>query len=250
MRRIRELGALMGALGVLGALGVSLALVLLGAPSAVAGGPTSVLVASPESAQITALYYSDVRYGELERLLGKPGSGIREEPPGLGVGSGRQLNVTWMAHDVSPWRVDRVYPDSPRSKEVWIHTATNMSNLNGYWHRAEQPAQVRALFKKLGVLGKPSGEGGGGVYPAPWQTTEDASAAPAPTSTSTSIERPRAATTTAAATAEDTGLWWAVAGLAGGLALGSCGTLLIRRAAARREAAGPPREPRHELIDM
>lgn len=43
---------------------------------------------------------------------------------------------------------------------------------------------------------------------------------------------------------------WAVPGLAAGLALGAGGTLLMRRAAAWREGAGPPREPRQELIDL
>ncbi|AVH61207.1 hypothetical protein C4B68_15445 [Streptomyces dengpaensis] len=43
---------------------------------------------------------------------------------------------------------------------------------------------------------------------------------------------------------------WAIPGLAAGLVLGVGGTLLIRGAAARREAAGPLREPRQELIDL
>ncbi|MFJ8936882.1 hypothetical protein ACIRL0_14410 [Streptomyces sp. NPDC102365] len=47
--------------------------------------------------------------------------------------------------------------------------------------------------------------------------------------------------------------WWAQPGLArglvAGLVLGCGGTVLIRRAAARR-APGPPREPRQELIDL
>jgi hypothetical protein len=116
MRRVREL-----ATGISG-LVVALGLVLLGAPTSTAGGPTSVLVVSPESVESAALHYPDEEYGKLERLLGKPGRDTREEPPELGVGSGRQINVTWMAHDVSPRRVDRVYPGSPGSKEVWIHT--------------------------------------------------------------------------------------------------------------------------------
>jgi hypothetical protein len=45
------------------------------------------------------------------------------------------------------------------------------------------------------------------------------------------------------------GAWWAIPGLAAGLALGSGGTLLIRRAAAGREP-WPPRESRQELIDL
>ncbi|MBD0423136.1 hypothetical protein H0H10_28940 [Streptomyces sp. TRM S81-3] len=42
------------------------------------------------------------------------------------------------------------------------------------------------------------------------------------------------------------GFWWA----AGGLAAGVGGTLLIRRAAVRREAGPPREEPRQELIDL
>ncbi|MFC7262684.1 hypothetical protein [Streptomyces lutosisoli] len=242
MHRLRELVAVMGALA------VAFAAVLLGAPSAMAGGPTSVLVVSPESAESTALYYSDEEYGKLMRLLGDPGSGIREEPPGLGVGSGRQINVTWLIHDVSPWRVDRVYPDTPGSKEVWIHTATQVpQSMNGYWHRAGQPAQVRALFKKLGVMGKSSGEGAGAIYPAPWQTTEDTSTAPAPTPTP--AERLR--TTAAAATDDGTDWWWAIPGAATGAVL----ALLLRplvagvpgaRLLGRREREA---DPRQELRD-
>ena len=41
------------------------ALVLVGG-AAVAGGPTSVLITSPERARATALYYSDEQYAELE----------------------------------------------------------------------------------------------------------------------------------------------------------------------------------------
>ncbi|WP_234439737.1 hypothetical protein [Streptomyces bicolor] len=42
------------------------------------------------------------------------------------------------------------------------------------------------------------------------------------------------------------GVWWAV----GGLAAGVTGTLLVRGAAARREAGPPREEPRQELIDL
>ncbi|MGP4044928.1 hypothetical protein [Streptomyces sp. 2A115] len=213
MRRVRELAAGIPGLGI-SVLVVALGLVLLGAPSATAGGPTSVLVVSPESAQGAGLYYSEKEYGELERLLGPPGGGTGEEPPGLAVGSGRQINVTWMLHDVSPWRVDRVYLDSPRGKDVWIHTATQVpESMNGYWHKAEQPSEVRALFKKLDVLGEPSGDGAGAIYPAPWEQTGDAaSAAPA-----APAEPPRA---TATATADDgTDWWWAIPGLATGAVL-------------------------------
>lgn len=229
---------------------MALAAVLLGAPPAMAGGPTSVLVVSPESGESAALYYSDEEYERLMQLLGTLGSGIREEPPGVGVGSGggRQINVTWMAHDVQPWRVDRVYPDTPRSKEVWIHTATDMRSLNGRWHKAKHPAQVRALFKKLGVMGKPSPEGGGGIFPTPWQTPEDSGTTPAPAPTG------QARTTAAAGAATDDGTdwWWAIPGAAAGAVL----ALVLRPLVAGVPGARPlsrrerERGPRQELRDM
>ncbi|MFF4348105.1 hypothetical protein [Streptomyces sp. NPDC001530] len=224
MRRLREL------LAVMGALAVAFVAVLLGAPSAMAGGPTSVLVVSPESAESASLYYSDKEYEELTRLLGEPGAGTREEPPGLGAAAGHQLNVTWLVHDVSPWRVDRVYPDSPRSKDVWIHTTTDLPSMNGYWHKAEHPAQVRALFKKLGVLGKPSSEGGGGILPAPLQTPDDSGTTPTPT------EQPRTTTAARATTDNGTDWWWAIPGAA-------AGALLARVRLPRKG------EPRQELLD-
>lgn len=228
---------------------MALGLVVLSAPTAAAGGPTSVLVVSPESGQSAALYNSKEEYGELQRLLGAPDRGTRDEPPGLGVGSGRQINVTWMIHDVSPWRVDRVYPETPRTKDVWIHTAANVpESTNGYWHRAAQPAAVRALLKKLGVLGESSGEAAGAIYPAPWETAEDAATAPESEPTKQS-----GTATAAVAAGDDTDWWWAIPGLVTGavLALGLrpfVGRLPGVRQLSRRRVreAGP----RQELRDV
>ncbi|WP_405830246.1 hypothetical protein [Streptomyces sp. NBC_01176] len=240
MRGVREL------LAVVGALGVALSAVLLGAPSAVAGGPTSVLVVCPESAETAGLYHADEEYGELARLLGEPGAGARKSPPGLTVGSGRQINVTWLVHDVSPWRVDRVFPDVPGSKEAWIHTATDVPrSMNGYWHRAEQPARLRALLKKLGVMGASSGAGTGAIPPASLPLpTDEPSAAPA----ATPAGPPRG--TVASGTDHGTDWWWAIPGAVGGAAAtlllrplvpAGPGSLLRRR---RQRATGPRQELR------
>ncbi|MFE5082528.1 hypothetical protein [Streptomyces mirabilis] len=43
---------------------------------------------------------------------------------------------------------------------------------------------------------------------------------------------------------------WVLPGLGAGLLLGAGGAFLVRRAAVRRDGAGPPREPRQELIDL
>ncbi|MFD5080859.1 hypothetical protein [Streptomyces sp. NPDC058371] len=243
-----------GLIAVLGALAVTLAVLLLGAPAALAGGPTSVLLVSPESAESAALYYADEEYTELTRLLGEPDSGTREQPPGLDLMSGGpQLNVTWLLHDVSPWRLDRVFPDTPHSKEVWIHTATHVpDSLNGYWHRAQHPAQLRALLKKLGVMGKPSPKGAGAMFPAPWDSGSPEAAAP-PADTA-AAQQSRAAN--AGTADEGTDWWWAIPGLAAGAVLALvlrpfvAGIPGARRPLERWRQRGGQEEPRQELRDV
>ncbi len=136
----------------------------LGTPSASAGGPTSVLITSPHSTESASLYYADEEYGRLESLLGQAARGARERPPGLAVDTGRQINVTWLIHDVRPWRVDRVYPGG--KGPVWIHTTTDVDSMRGTWHKADRPGALRLLLKSLHVLGKPSDDGYAGIPPA------------------------------------------------------------------------------------
>ncbi|WP_237536726.1 hypothetical protein [Streptomyces sp. SID5785] len=201
-------------------LAAALALVLWGAAQASAGGPTSVLVVSPESQESASLYFSDERYERLARLVGEPGEGKKEIPPGLEVGSGRQLNVTWLRHDISPWRVDRVYPDTPGSKEVWIHTSTDMETLNGVWHTAQHPAELRSLLHKLGVMGKAKSGGAGAVFPAPDRSQDRSTTQPQATPSGT-------APAAVGSTPGSSGWWWVVPGLLAGAAL----ALLARPAA-------------------
>ena len=245
---MRELAALTGALA------MTLALMAWGASDAAAGGPTSVLVTSPESGQATALYYSDERYGKLQQLLGPEGKGTRDKPPEADLAHARQINVTWLAHDISPWRIDRVFPVESRPQAVWIHTAADVSentNLNGYWHRAEQPVQLRALLKKLGVTGTGTGDGYSGIFPAPWQSAEPdpATAAPdadAETTTTVRVVVP--------GKGDDTDWWWVIPGAAGGAVL----ALVLRPFVARlrlrlpldRWRKGREPGPRQELRDM
>ncbi|MER6348791.1 hypothetical protein ACWC10_28065 [Streptomyces sp. NPDC001595] len=199
------------------ALGAVLTLVLWGAPPASAGGPTSALLVSPQSAEAASLVYSDERYDELNRLLGRPDDGGPVRTPKADLHGTRQISVTWLLHDVDPWRMDQVYPDGA-SSAVWIHTQSYLPEApDGYWHRAAQPAALRALLKELGVMGPRSARAG-----------ELPASGPAD---------------------GDSGWSRAVPALGAGLVLGAGGSLLIRRAAARQNA-GPPRvEPRQELID-
>ncbi|MFK4106003.1 hypothetical protein ACI2L1_39300 [Streptomyces sp. NPDC019531] len=226
----------------LGALAATLALTLWGAPSASAGGPTSVLVVSPESGETSSLYHSDEEYDELQRLLGPLGVGTPSRPPGANVLAARQINVTWLAHDVSPWRLDQIFPLAD-TDQVWIHTTENMpESVNGHWHRTKNPDQLRALLKDLGVMGKVSGEGHA-IFPAPGQepgidvgsTDTDAAETSAPVRASSAAE-------------DGTEWWWALPGLAAGAVL----TLALRPFAQRMPWKRLRREPgpRQELRDM
>ncbi|MGW0904070.1 hypothetical protein [Streptomyces sp. NPDC002853] len=247
----------------------TLALVVAGAPQAVAGGSTSVLVVAPESGQSTALYRTAKEYAALEESLGylgaDMGKGQREQPPGLAMSDGRrQVTVTWMAHDVQPWRVDRAYPmatgsrnnadgndsnDSKGADVVWIHTATDVASMKGVWHKAKDPARLTALFKKLGVLGPPSDKGGHAISPG-------ADSSPPPTPASGAEAGRTAAGGGADVTPGDGGTdwWWAIPGAAAGAA----GALLLRGPlAGRRPLLASLRgrrphegEPRQELRDL
>jgi hypothetical protein len=215
-------------------------LLFAAAAPASAGGPTSVLLVSPESTETAALYYSDKEYGELERLLGEPGKGTRDKPPEAGLTAARQINVTWMVHDVTPWRLDRVYPvdDGP---DVWIHTAVSLdSTANGTWHRADHPSRLRALLTKLDLMGKASSEGHTGILPQDWETSGTADAADEMTAGSPARS--------ASGTDDGTEWWWALPGAAAGAVL----ALVLRPFATRlplnrlRGETGP----RQELRDV
>jgi hypothetical protein len=232
----RELTALIGSLAVM------FALTLWGASSAAAGGPTSVLVTSPASGEAHALYHSDKEYAELQRLLGPMNAGSRDKPPEAGLTRVRPLNVTWLAHDIAPWRLDRVFVGESRREAVWIHTATDVpESMNGSWHRAEHPAALHALFTKLGVLdGTVSGDGYTGIFPGPWAS--EASAAPAPGADAATLR------TGAPGTDDGTGWWWALPGAAAGAVM----ALALRPLIARVGRDRPRRErgPRQELRDV
>jgi hypothetical protein len=77
----------------------------LGLPAAAdAGGPTSVLIAQPGVAA-GALYYDDAAYDALLGMLPADETRGTQLPPG---GSVADYNLTWLVHDVMPWRFDRV----------------------------------------------------------------------------------------------------------------------------------------------
>ncbi|MFD7547084.1 hypothetical protein [Streptomyces sp. NPDC059816] len=215
-----------------------------GVSPATAGGDTSVLLVAVHSSEATALLASDERYAELQGLLPQaPGRGEERPLSEEEWEETRQITATWMAHDVSPWRVDRVHVlpadsggDAP---DVWIETGWDGSLTHGQWQRAVHPTELLEALKSLGLLGR-AGAGTG-------TTTDPATAAG---------EGARTAPVAAAGPGPARSWWWAGAGVAVGAPL----ALLLRSFAGRLRtstatggaAAGArgAREPRQELRDL
>jgi hypothetical protein len=153
---------------------------LIAAP-ATAGGPTRALLSIPGAGSTASLYYTDPEYDELADLVGV------SEPDGtfdtqLGTHeSGPGITVTWLIHDVTAWRVDRVYlggEDGP-----WISTQLANGNASIWespvrWHQPREGARLTRLLDGLG-LGSAASRNTGfeGVAGASEQTTTPAPAA-------------------------------------------------------------------------
>ncbi len=239
--KVREMTALAGALAVV------LAVMVWGASSASAGGPTSVLVTSPGSAKATGLYNSDKDYLALEQLLGPLGAGGMKAPSEADLANARQINATWLIHDVTVWRLDRIFPLTDKNA-VWIHTAAHASDSRaGNWHLAQQPDRLRALLKKLGMMGKPTSDGYSGIFPLP-EEEDTATADTATPDADTGTQTVQASAPTAGG--DGTGWWWALPGAAAGALL----ALVLRPFASRLPLERLRRErepgPRQELRDV
>lgn len=118
------------------------------------GGPTSVLVTNPATGEAAATYYTDARYAELERLLHTNDTPAR---PPADRPTATYFNVTWLVHDVSPWRLDQVYLDVPGGP--WV--ATSMVFAEGdeqrvSWRHVSEGKALVALLDDLGVTGTSS----------------------------------------------------------------------------------------------
>lgn len=190
---------------------------LLATAPAGAGGPTSVLVTDPATGQAAGLYHSDAAYAELDRILAA-GERLDGKPSGLGAGA---VNVTWLIHDVQPWRTQQLYLHADGGPVVVTYGSEAMGDADDVtWTR---PAEGKALQQLVeGVLA------GSDVT----VTTSAPAPAPAPVATEQVV------TETA---------WWPLAGwrwLVPGLVVGAAGVLLLTRDRSR------DREPRQVLVDV
>lgn len=210
-----------------------------------AGGPTSVLLASPSLGKAAGLYNDDGAYRRLEAAVGVERSVVADPkvPSRLGVGPGSNaINVTWLAHDVWIWRVDRVHiePDG----KVWLNTMlTDDSGVlpyesGGVWHQAAQPAQLKAVLVELGLWRSDAAK------PKALNEPESATITGGGDSAAPPADEPATTTTTTpiASTSPSPWLFAAIALL--GVALGFAVRPALAMAARLRG-----RDPRQQLID-
>jgi hypothetical protein len=196
---------------------------------AFAGGPTSALLTVPGTGTTASLYYTDPEYDALAALVGvdgDSGGGVAEEPAEAGHENGPGVTVTWLIHDVMPWRVDHIYLEGKGAP--WIASQVSIDgqvtgNSPVRWHQPTSGPALVALLDKLGV-GQASREAGdfNGVAGA----QPPASASPA--------AAPRAPTPVR--TDSLSGIWWGLGGLATGLLLSA---IWVRR---RRSESGASTE--------
>ena len=216
----------------------ALVVLVLGAASASAGGPTSVLIANPTAGASAALYVTDADYTTLQRAL-EPGDVTSSDPPTLASGPGTAaINVTWLIHDVTVWRVDRILLDA--GPHLWVQTTlVGADGIDwtgtGEWHPASDTEAVYEVLDRLDVL--PGEPGAGAAAAADGDGTLG----------ETFVQEATSAAPGGGNGGTDTGsVWWLVSGVVAGAVLGAVARPLVADLSARRRFA----RPRHELIDV
>ena len=200
---------------------------------AAAGGPTSALLSVPGEGKTTSLYYTDPEYDALAGLVGiesDTGTGQADQSgqvdrTGVDHANGPGVTVTWLIHDVTPWRVDHIYPEGDGAP--WI--ATQLTGDSGptwdspvVWHQPESGAELMALLDELGLADAArEADGFSGV----------AGAAVAPPAEPAADQPARAEPSGIA------GTWWALGGLVVGVLATMLGTRLRRRTASEPSAS-------------
>ncbi|MEU9603165.1 hypothetical protein [Streptomyces sp. NPDC048057] len=207
-----------------------LALGLMFAPVAAAGGPTSVMIIEYPQGKATALRVESKAYQDLHRLMqaGPPLQGSAKPPAWLNPDQPppHSVRMTWFLHDVRAWQTDLVYfGEAP--EDVWIHsqadhpdatTASGSPQSADSWLASEgvwrQPTDGPELRKLLGTLGLSFGGGSASAAGA----TPDVSA----TSATPALSPVTSATASSPGPGEN--WWWSLPGLVVGAAI----ALLVR----------------------
>ena len=126
------------------------------AGTAYAGGPTSVLLVDPGAGRAAALYHSSPDYQRLVDAISAYGSdlGSADRPESVAEDANDAYRLTWLIHDMSIWRIDRIYPtvdDGLWLQTVADETAGDPFTRPGRWHRVEHPEALTAVLTSAGL---------------------------------------------------------------------------------------------------
>jgi hypothetical protein len=150
------------------------------AAPAQAGGPTSVLMVNTETGRANALYHTHSAYQRLADGVGAFGPDIGSTDRPSSVSAASEIRLTWMIHDMSVWRIDRVHL-TPHDG-TWVETLLMMNQSGdifdrpGRWHRA---ANQKVLLASLAAAGMIAGSKPAAGEPTSTVPAEDPTASQA-----------------------------------------------------------------------
>jgi hypothetical protein len=208
-----------------------------------AGGPTSALLSIPGQGRTSSLYYTDAAYDELSRLVGVGEAYDTVDDSGNSHAAGTEVTVTWLIHDVTPWRIDRIYLAADGGP--WI--ATQELDQSGsiwegpvVWHRATSGKELSMLLDGLGL-----GFGSKAPGVVPDAVPDNPAQEPAAVDPATETQQESPAASPAGTDDGSSGAWWGLGGLAAGLLL----ALGWTRARSRRvEEPAPDLDPAKDWL--
>jgi hypothetical protein len=179
------------------------------------------MLSVPGSGATASLYYTDADYDRLAALIGvdgvgeNGGAGAAGDRSGAGHENGSGVTVTWLIHDVMPWRVDRIYLSGPGAPWIASQVSTDGDvtwNSPVSWHQPSSGPELVALLDKLGV----------GKAARASADVDDVPMAAAPKASAGALS----SRTPPAQTSNVSGIWWGLGGLVAGLLVSA---LWVRR---------------------
>jgi hypothetical protein len=113
---------------------------------------------SRAAAALTGSQHYEDLVKSLDALSGEPPRGETAEPTAF---MGTEIRLTWLIHDVTPWRLDALRLDGD---QIWVNTVVSwegdLFDHPGVWHRPADEALLRATLTSMRILGpaaSPSG---------------------------------------------------------------------------------------------
>ena len=134
---------------------VTAVLLVAAAPPASAGGPTSVLAVDYDGSRAAGALTGSQAYANLEKALDAYNTPTGDAMPAASFMDSR-VRLTWLIHDVTPWRVDAVIVDGD---DVWVETSMSLADGKDLFqapavlHRPKDTALLLATLTSLGVYG-------------------------------------------------------------------------------------------------